>query len=341
MIEEEIRANRRKILAGRMVFLLYVTVYTCAIFLPPGFVFVRAAGAAGLAVILVSLTMWLVITGLALYHNVDIVRRVAGAQPLVEGRYPRLASAAEDIAIASGQEVPHLMLIEDDAINAFSMISIRARHSVVFCTEGMARDLHLDEMRAIMAHELAHLKNGDAELGSLVLPFSYIPSYLIKKTSWIIRSLVDLSKLIAIVVVATLLIFLLTPLAIYMNDHSSSFLAYYDVFAIILIGLLLPFISLYLLGALISFFRYFSLRNREYLADETALEWTNFPEGLIDALLKAGERNTGSDRAFLDDACFAPPSGVRGFLDYQPSLIARIDNIRKETYLPPEEGQSK
>jgi heat shock protein HtpX len=334
MIEEEIRANRRKILTGKVLFLLYVTFYASVVFIPLAFIYVKAAGAGGLVALLTSLTMWLVIMGLAFYCNADIVRRATGAKPLEKGRYPHLASAAEDIAIASGQVVPGLMLVEDDAINAFSMISIRAGCSVIFCTEGMARDLHPDEMRAVLAHEMAHLKNGDTELGSLIMPFNAVFTFRGSPR----ERLTGGHGILAILLTLLIFILLLVPSIILTAVYTSGSVILSDVFAIALGGLLLPLVSLYLLSIIVSMYWGFTLRKREYLADETALEWTNFPEGMIDALLKAGERNTGSDRAFLDDAWFAPPSGNRGLMDYQPSLVARIDNIRKETYLPPEEG---
>lgn len=180
-----------------------------------------------------------------------------------------------------------MLLIEDDAVNAFSMTSVRHRPDMVFCTEGMARELH--------PHEMAHLRNGDAELGSLIMPFGAINTYAYRLWSVVSG----------------------------------------DVFAIILIGLLLPAVSFYLLGTILSLYWGFTLGERDYLADETAVEWTRYPEGLIGALCKAGERNISSRLAFLDNACFAPPGGVRGMMDFQPSIAARMENIRKETYLPP------
>jgi Zn-dependent protease with chaperone function len=328
MIEEEIRANRRKILTGKVVFLLYVAFYTCAVFIPLTFIFVRAAGAGGVVAILVSFTIWLVIMGSILYYNADIVRRTTGAEPLEEGSYPHMASAAEDIAIASGQKVPRLMLIGDEAINAFSMTSIRARCNMVFCTEGMARDLHLDEMRAIMAHELAHLRNGDAEVGSLIMPFNAVFSF----RGGPLERLAGKYRIPAILLVLIIVILFLVPSMFLVVAYTSWSVISSDTLAIILVGLLLPLISLYLLSIIVSMYWGFTLRKREYLADETALKWTNFPEGMIGALLKAGERNTGSGCAFLDDASFAPPGGTRGLMDYQPSLSTRINKIREETY---------
>lgn len=110
MIEEAIHENRRKIFTGRLVFLLYVAVYSCAIFIPLSYIFVKEAGALGLVAILVSLALWVMMLALIFCNNADIVRRATGAVPLEEGRFPHLSSAAEEIAIASGQEVSYLMI---------------------------------------------------------------------------------------------------------------------------------------------------------------------------------------------------------------------------------------
>ena len=305
MLEEKIRANRRKILTGRAVFLLYAVAYSCVIFIPLSYVFVRAAGTLGWVAILISLTLWTTILGLTVYYNADIVCRVVGAEPLEEGRFSRLASAAEDIALASGQEVPRLMLIEDHAVNAFSMVSVRKRHGMVFCTEGLAQDLHPDEARAVMAHEMAHLKNGDTELGSLVLPFNACASLLIKPASKLFISFVKPARAVIIMII---ILFLVLPVLFFLGYAAWSVISS-ETFIVILLGLLLPLISVYLLGTLVSVYWSFTLGKREYLADETAVEWTNYPEGMIDALHKAAEHNTSSSRAFLDDACFAPPGG--------------------------------
>ncbi len=337
MIEEAIRENRRKIFTGRVVFLLYVALYSCAIFIPLSIIFIKEAGVLGLITIIVSLALWATMLALTFYFNADIVRRATGAVPLEEGRFPRFGSAAEDIAIASGQEVPRLMLIDDQAANAFSLVSLRERHGVVFCTEGLAR-LHPDEIRAVMAHELAHLRNGDTEIGSLIMPFGALSNFMINPLVNIAGKLIiPARKVLTIIVilflVPTLLLLLVyTAWAVATNDASATI---GEALVVVLFGLLLPLVSLYLLGILVSLYWSFTLRKREYLADDTALEWTNYPEGMIDALLSTCERPLPLGLAFLDDSCFAPPTGTRSFISFQPSAVARIDNIRKEGRLPP------
>jgi len=319
MIEEAIHENRRKIFTGRMVFLLYVAVYSCAIFIPLAIIFIKEAGVLGLVTILVSLALWATMLALAFYFNADIVRRATGAVPLEEGRFPRFVSAAEDIAIASGQEVPRLMLIDDQAANAFSLVSLRERRGVVFCTEGLAR-LHPDEIRAVMAHELAHLRNGDAEIGSLIVPFGALSGLTVKPITRLSGNMIFqrrpyLTGLIILLLLIPLEVVGIYSLYSFMQSDTSATIG--EALVVVLFGLLLPLVSLYLLGILVSLYWSFTLRKREYLADDTALEWTNYPEGMIDALLSTCECPLRSGLAFLDDSCFAPPTGTRGFMSFQ------------------------
>ncbi|RAI25928.1 M48 family metalloprotease, partial [Rhodoplanes serenus] len=73
---------------------------------------------------------------------------------------PRLVSIVERLAITAGVPVPRVALIETEARNAFAC-GIDADSAVVVATRGLVEALDDDELAAVVAHEITHIKNGD------------------------------------------------------------------------------------------------------------------------------------------------------------------------------------
>jgi heat shock protein HtpX len=103
--------------------------------------------------------------GLALVMNVGsywfsdkLVLRMYGAQP-VEGT--ALNAIVEELAARGGMPVPKVYLIESDQPNAFAT-GRNPENAAVAATSGLMRRLDRDEVRAVLAHELGHVKNRDS-----------------------------------------------------------------------------------------------------------------------------------------------------------------------------------
>lgn len=99
------------------------------------------------------------------YWNAD--RMVLGmyrAEPVdPDTTHPVLRAYAEDIAALSrraGIPTPGIYVIESDQPNAFAT-GRDPQHAAVCATTGLLNALSRDEVRAVMAHELAHVKNRD------------------------------------------------------------------------------------------------------------------------------------------------------------------------------------
>ncbi|MFL0800011.1 MAG: M48 family metallopeptidase [Agarilytica sp.] len=69
----------------------------------------------------------------------------------------------EEMAIASGNPVPPVYLINDDAINAFAA-GLDRRDAVIGLTHGCIKLLSRDELQGVVAHEFSHIHNGDMRL---------------------------------------------------------------------------------------------------------------------------------------------------------------------------------
>jgi len=89
----------------------------------------------------------------------EMILRLVRAEPLVEARF---VNAAEEIAIAAGMETPRLFVAEDPSMNAFAL-ETRGRRSIVL-TRGLVDRLGRGALQAVLAHESAHLRTGDAML---------------------------------------------------------------------------------------------------------------------------------------------------------------------------------
>ncbi len=76
---------------------------------------------------------------------------------------PRLVNIVEQQAIAAGLPLPRVGIIESDARNAFAC-GLTAASSVVVATRGLVEALDDDELAAVVAHEIAHIRNGDIRL---------------------------------------------------------------------------------------------------------------------------------------------------------------------------------
>jgi heat shock protein HtpX len=87
-----------------------------------------------------------------------LVLRMYGAQP-VEGT--DLNAIVEELAARGGMPVPKVYLIESDQPNAFAT-GRNPQNAAVAATSGLMRRLDRNEVRAVLAHELRHVKNRDS-----------------------------------------------------------------------------------------------------------------------------------------------------------------------------------
>ena len=93
-----------------------------------------------------------------------------GAWELVEPATPeqkQLVNVVEEMAIASGLPKPRVWVVPDDDPNAFATGRDAASASIAV-TEGLLTKLSRDELQAVVAHEMAHVRNLDVRLMTLL-----------------------------------------------------------------------------------------------------------------------------------------------------------------------------
>jgi heat shock protein HtpX len=111
-----------------------------------------------------SLVVWV---GLALAMNVGayffsdtLVLRMNRARPLSREEAPGIHAMTGELASRAGIPVPRLFVIDDPSPNAFATGRNPAR-GVVAVTTGIVHHLSARELRGVIAHEIAHIRNRD------------------------------------------------------------------------------------------------------------------------------------------------------------------------------------
>ncbi len=206
----------------------------------------------------IAALVWFAIAWAA--HN-KILDWATGAHPVTRAEEPRLWNLLENLCISRGMRMPRLAIIETEAMNAYAAGLSREAGSVTV-TRGLMTALDDRELAAVLAHELAHIRNGDARLGLIAAVFVGVISLgfdmmtrtrraaaVGRRGGWRVNSG---SR----------------------NNNNAGWAALIGVLMIALAWLLATVLRMAL------------SRNREFLADAGAVELTSDPDAMISALRK-------------------------------------------------------
>ncbi|MFT5138767.1 MAG: Zn-dependent protease with chaperone function [Lysobacterales bacterium] len=94
-----------------------------------------------------------------------IVLSLADARPLKDQQF---GNTGQEMAIAAGIPSPTMWIVENPSLNAFACSNVEGQASVVL-TRGLLEQLSRDEIQAVVGHEVAHIRNGDAQLITVML----------------------------------------------------------------------------------------------------------------------------------------------------------------------------
>jgi Zn-dependent protease with chaperone function len=178
----------------------------------------------------------------------------------------RLLNVVEEMAIASGVPVPPVYIIEEKGINAFAA-GFNPSDAIIGVTRGCVDELNRDELQGVIAHEFSHILYGDIRLN--------------------IRLIGILFGILLIAVTGRLVL----QGAIFSGGgrrgRTSRNRGGRGQLAILIVGL-----SLMAIGAIgVLFGRLIKsaiARQREFLADASAVQFTRNPDGITNALAKIG-----------------------------------------------------
>lgn len=217
----------------------------------------------------------------------------------------KILNVVEEMSIASGTPVPPVYLLDEDGINAFAA-GYKASDAVIGITRGAIEHLSRDQLQGVVAHEFSHIFNGDMRLNIRLIGILH-----------------------GITVIGSIGYFLLRS-----NSHSRHRSSKNSSSGPILgLGL-----GLMVIGYAGTFFgnmiKAAVSRQREFLADASAVQFTRNPDGIAGALKRIGGDATGSvlenanaseiSHAFF---CQGISTYFEGLFSTHPPLEMRIKKI--------------
>jgi heat shock protein HtpX len=89
---------------------------------------------------------------------------MAHAKPAKKEDYPFLINTVEGLSISAGfKSVPEIYVIEDKGLNAFAT-GFKPEKSMIAVTTGLLQNMNREQIEAVLAHEMSHIKNSDSKL---------------------------------------------------------------------------------------------------------------------------------------------------------------------------------
>ncbi len=184
------------------------------------------------------------------YASGTIAMAMTGAKEIVKKDNPRFYNIVENLSITTGLPMPKVYIVQDPAPNAFAT-GRDPKHASVAATTGLLDIMDDKELTAVMAHEMSHVKNYDI------------------RVSMIVFGLVCVIGLISDVAFRMMF---------YGNRRRNNEGSPMGYLLVIIAAILSPLVAALAQMAV--------SRQREYLADASAVNITRYPEGMIDALKK-------------------------------------------------------
>ncbi len=232
----------------------------------------------------------------------SVVNTMAGAREVSKQEEPFLYNTVEGLSMAAGKPMPKLYIIETEVPNAFAT-GRNPEHATIGVTRGLLKRLNRQEIEGVVAHEMAHINNYDVLLATVAVVLAGTVVFLAS----IARRSVFFGGLGG------------------SRRNNQGQLVAFLVFLVI--AIIAPLFAQLL--------RFAISRQREYLADATAADFTGYPEGLASALEKITDMQVPKSR--LEN------NALNGLYIVNPALGARATNRASTLFSthPPAEERIK
>lgn len=235
----------------------------------------------------------LIYTVVQYYAAGTLAVAMTGAKEIQKKEYPVYYNIVENLSLAAGLPMPKVCVIDDSAPNAFAT-GRDPKHAVIAVTTGLLDILNKTELEAVVAHELSHVKNYDIRVSMIAFGLVCIVGFV-----------ADLGF----------------RMSYYGKDDDRSPVG---SVMLLLTAIFAPLIA--------SLAQLAVSREREYLADMSAVSITKYPEGMISALKKIAEHTRPMRRqnAAAESLYFANPlkkNSLSHLFSTHPSFERRIERL--------------
>ncbi|HEU5203396.1 MAG TPA: M48 family metallopeptidase [Candidatus Limnocylindrales bacterium] len=242
------------------------------------------------------------------FQGDKLVLAASGARPVDAQAAPQLMNVVQEMAIAANVPMPAVYVIDDSAPNAFAT-GRDPKHASVAITTGLLEKLDREELQGVIGHELSHVRNFDIRfaliVGVMVGAIAILADFFLRFTFW--------------------------GGGRRGRDRDGGGGAQLIIFFIaIALAILAPIIARFIQLAV--------SRQREYLADASAVELTRNPYGLERALAKISAdtevlevANRGTQHMYFTNPIKKFEERSSNLFSTHPAIVDRINRLRELT----------
>lgn len=131
----------------------------------------------------IGLLIGLVFVGGSYWFSDKLAIKASRARPVSEQEAPELYRIVRDLTMRASMPMPKLFVTPSPQPNAFAT-GRNEDHAAVAVTQGIMSVLSEDELRGVLAHELAHVKNNDILIGSVAAAVAMGITFLARMVMW-------------------------------------------------------------------------------------------------------------------------------------------------------------
>ncbi|MCF8081155.1 MAG: zinc metalloprotease HtpX [Desulfobacterales bacterium] len=245
------------------------------------------------------------------WYSDRLVLKMVRAQPVDERDDPFLYETVRELATRAGLPMPKVYRIPQEAPNAFAT-GRNPEHAVVAATDGLLKMMSKDELRGVLAHEMAHIKDRDILIGSIAATMAGAIMLLASMARWS---------------------------AIFGGMRNDDEGGGGGIIGLIAMSVIAPLAAMVIQMAI--------SRSREYLADRVGGDISEDPEGLASALEKLGAysrripmtANPSTAHMFIVNPLSG--GGIAHLFSTHPPIEERVARLRggRPSTVPTSEGQ--
>jgi heat shock protein HtpX len=244
------------------------------------------------------------------WYSDRIVLKMYNAQEVSESREPELYSMVRELAGQARLPMPKVYIIPQDSPNAFAT-GRDPEHAVVAVTQGLLKVMNTEELKGVLAHELAHVSNRDILIGTIAATLAGAIMLLASMARWS---------------------------AIFGGFNRDGGGGGSNILGLILMSVFAPMAAMLIQMAI--------SRSREYGADSTGAKFAGHSEGLAKALEKLGAyskklpMNANPSTAHMFIVNPLAGGGLMSLFSTHPPLEERIAKLRgRRDFHPPQGGR--